>query len=199
MKTAGDRLKAARLDAGFRSIAEAARAFKSKGAHPQNWADHEAGRRKIEIKHARLYAAWLKRPLLWIMTGQNEEPATLIPFGGYVGAGEAVFTLGAQELEPIAAPPGAREGDLAFEIRGASMGDFLNGGVIIVRPVEDLSQVLYRKAVVDLRDGRRFFKQVVPGSRPGRHTLLSLTQAEPPIENVEVESAARFKVYIEPE
>lgn len=51
--TPGERLKAARLAAGYQTVAEAARAHK---IHPQNLADHEAGRRKIHAEQARLYA-----------------------------------------------------------------------------------------------------------------------------------------------
>lgn len=79
------------------------------------------------------------------------------------------------------------------------MGDFLDKGVIVCRPTYEISDALYRKAVIDLTDGRRFFKQIVPGTTAGRYTLLSLTNGEAPIENVEIESVARLKVYIEPE
>lgn len=187
------------MDAGFRSIASAARAFKARGAHPQNWRDHEAGLRPIQWKHAEQYGAWLKVGALYLLTGQREASATLIPVRGYVGAGAQVFPMGEQELEPIPAPPGARLGDVAFHIRGASMGDFRDGGIIVCRPVYDIADTLYRKAVVDLLDGRRFFKQIVPGTIAKHYTLLSLTNGEAPIENVMIEGAARLKVYIEPD
>lgn len=53
MVSAGDRLKEARLKAGYATVAEAARVLKM---HRQNWADHEAKRRQIREHNAKEYA-----------------------------------------------------------------------------------------------------------------------------------------------
>ena len=197
LDTPGDRLRAKRIEAGYRYASDAARAFK---AHPQNWADRESGRRKIELRHAERYARWLKSfTPWWLLTGQDNTVAPTISLVGYVGAGEMVHYLGAQEVEHIDAPPGSVPGDIAFRLRGKSMGDFVDGGIVIVRTLTDISAGLFKKCVVDLIDGRRYFKRIVPSKEPGRYTLLSLTEGEQPIEDVEIESAARLRVYIEPD
>lgn len=193
--TAAERLKKARLQAGFSSIAEAARVTK---LHKQNWADHEAGRRQIRETNARAYAKALKVSWVWLLTGHDGETGQKVPLVGYVGAGAQVYALGVQELDFIDAPPGADAEDIAFTIRGASMAPFREGGIILARPVSQITDVLYRLAVVDLDDGTRWFKQVLPSSEPGRYTLTSLTVGVDPMVNVRIVSAARFRIYIEP-
>lgn len=116
---------------------------------------------------------------------------------GKVGAGAAVIYFDDSAIEQIDAPIGAEEGDIAFEIQGESMLPlFLEGGIIVVRPVVDVDEVLRKRAVVKLKDGRRYFKTVIEGSRPGLFNLLSHNSE--PILNVAIESAARFKAYVEP-
>lgn len=196
MDSPGERLTwARRVHAGIKSIAEAARKFR---AHPQNWADHEANRRGISPQQALKYGRWLKVSAGWILTGQGAAERVTIRLMGYVGAGAQVFPFDAEQLDEIDAPVGAQEGDVAFIIRGVSMGSvFSEGGLIVVRPCAEVSECLYRLAIVDLDDGRRLFKQVTPGSKPGLHTLLS--QNDAPIVDVRVTAAARFRSYVEPD
>lgn len=196
MDSPGERLRWARqTHARIPSIAEAARKFR---LHPQNWADHESGRRGISPEHALAYARALRVNAGWILTGQGAAERITIRLMGYVGAGAQVFPFDADQLEEIEAPVGAQEGDLAFVIRGSSMAPlFLDGGLIVVRPTQDVSSALYKRAIVDLDDGRRLFKQIAPGSRPGLYTLLSHNDA--PITDVRITSLARFRSYVEPE
>ena len=191
----GRRLRKARLEAGFSSISAAAKRFK---LHKQNWADHEAGRRQMHEQHARAYAKALGVSWVYLLTGHTDADGARIPLVGYVGAGAQVHAFSAQELGTIEAPPGAELDDCAFEIRGASMGPFRDGGIILAKPVADITEVLYRLAVVDLEDGTRWFKQVMPSSVPGRFTLSSLTVGVDPMPDVRIVSAAKFRVYIEP-
>lgn len=202
MADAADRLREARLRAGFKTIAEAARRTKM---HRQNWADHEARRRQIKEHNARAYAKALNRAdaalnlsWIWLLTGHDAASGRKVPLKGYVGAGAQVHYFGAQDLDFIDAPPGSTDEDVAFEIRGASMPPFREGGTILARSVADISEVIGRLAVVDLDDGTRWFKQVMPSSAPGRFTLLSLGAGAEPILNVRIVSAARFHIYIEP-
>lgn len=195
MADAADRLREARLKAGYATVAEAARALKM---HRQNWADHEARRRQIREHNAKAYAKKLKISWVWLLTGQEAGSGRKVPLKGYVGAGAQVHAIGAQDLDSIDAPPGSDDDDIAFEIRGASMPPFRSGGYVLARPVVDISEVLGRLAVVDLDDGTRWFKQVAPSSEPGRHTLLSLLPGAEPMLNVRIVAAAKFHVYVEP-
>lgn len=190
-----DRLMQARLAAGYKTVAEAARATK---LHYQNWSDHEAGRRKIKEHNAKKYATKLKVSWIWLLTGHDAAARRTVPLAGYVGAGAQVHAIGAQELDFIDAPPGSSEDDVAFEIRGASMPPFREGGLILASPVDDIAEVLYRLAVVDLADGTRWFKQVTPSATPGRYTLLSLAAGANPMLDVDIVHAAKFHVYVEP-
>lgn len=84
MKDAHDRLRDARIAAGFSSIAEAAR---RKNLHKQNLADQEAGRRGIGAEHAQQYGrAFNVRPE-WLLFGVESDRLEL-PVVGYVGAGQ---------------------------------------------------------------------------------------------------------------
>lgn len=202
MPTPGDRLREVRQRAGFTTVAEAARATR---LHPQNWADHESGRRKIKEHNARDYARAINRvaPAInlswaWLLTGQDAAKSPTIPLLGYVGGGAQVFAFDSQEIDFIDAPAGADEDDVAFVLRGASMPPFRDGGYILAKPVSNVSDVLFRLAVVDLEDGTRWFKTVVPSTLEGCHTLVSLNAGVDPIRDVRIVRAAKFHVYVEP-
>lgn len=192
MSTPGDRLRQARLEAGFRTIAEAAR---TKRLHKQNLADHESGRRKISLQWAERYAKAFAKSPGWLLTGEGPARGRLAVMG-YVGAGAEVFPLEETAIMETDVPPGATDGDVAFLIRGDSQYPFLDGGLIVVRPVNAVHEVVNRLAVVDLDDGRRLFKQVTTGTLTGTFNLLSHNAA--PIIGVRVIRAAAFRVYVDP-
>jgi hypothetical protein len=194
--TPGERLKAAREAAGYASAAKAARALKM---HYQNWIDHEAGRRGIAEQHAREYGRKLGVSWVYLLTGHEPDKGRTVPLMGLIGAGAEIFPIDAESIDFIEAPPGSAEGDVAFIIRGASMSPFNDGGTIVARPTAVISEALYRLAAVELEDGRRFFKKVMPGTRHGHFTLASLLPGTAPITDVRIVSAAKFKVYVEPE
>lgn len=196
MESMGDRLRWARTKAGFKSIAEAARAYPR--VHKQNLADHEAGRRRISADIAEIYGRKFSVNPGWLLTGHGSPSGSKIRVMGYVGAGATINAYAVDQIDEIEAPPGASEGDVAFVIRGVSMPPFREGGMIIVKPVDNIEDALHRPAVVDLEDGRRFFKHLTRG-RNGLFTLLSFQGGEPPIEDVRVTAAAKFRVYVEPE
>lgn len=121
----------------------------------------------------------------------------ILPLMGYVGAGSRIYEASEDDVDFIEAPLGAEPGDCAFRIKGASMAPFSEGGLIVARPVGDMTQVLYRLAVVTLEDDRRFFKRVLPSSLPGHYTLARL-DGDTEVRDVRVKAAALFKVYVEP-
>lgn len=63
-------MRKARIDAGFKSIAEAAR---KKRFHKQNLADHEAGRRGISPDFARAYGKAFGIDPWWLLSGQAPD------------------------------------------------------------------------------------------------------------------------------
>jgi SOS-response transcriptional repressor LexA len=77
VKTAGERLRTAREEAGYSNAADAARAF---GFHPQNLRDHEADRRKISPAHAAAYAKAFRVDRDWLLFGG--EPSANTQIGG---------------------------------------------------------------------------------------------------------------------
>lgn len=196
MDTQGDRLRWGRIRAGHQTIADAARATRM---HPQNWADHEANRRGISPANAKAYQKHLKIDAGWLLTGQGSPDARTIPLMGYVGAGAVVYRYKSDEIEEITAPVGSEEGDVAFIIRGGSMSPFREGGVLIVKPVSNPADALYRLVVVDLADGRTLFKRLLPSAANGCFNLLSLTDPNDVISDVVVSACAKFRVYIDPE
>ena len=147
MATPGERLRQARLRAGHATVADAARATK---LHYQNWSDHESGRRKIREHNAKAYAKKLNISWVWLLTGHEGVTGRKVPLKGYVGGGSQVHATGAQDLEFIDSPPGAGDDDVAFELRGASMTPFRDGGMILATPVANISDVLGRLAVCRL-------------------------------------------------
>jgi len=185
-------LRQARIDAGFKTASEAARA---KRLHKQNLADHEAGRRKISLEWAERYARAFAKSPAWLLTGEG-TPRGRLAIMGYVGAGAQVFPLEEAEILEIEVPPGAQDSDVAFIIRGDSQYPFADGGVIVARPVSSVHDCLNRMAVVDLEDGRRLFKQLSAGATPDTFNLLSHNAA--PIMGVRVIRAAAFRVYVDP-
>lgn len=78
------------------------------------------------------------------------------------------------------------------------MPPFRDGGYVLAKPVENVADVLFRLAVVDLEDGTRWFKQIAPSQEAGKYTLVSLHAGTEPIRDVVITHAARFHVYVEP-
>lgn len=191
----GKRLKWAILELRrYASLAEFARRGRF---HPQNIVDHCADRRGISSENAIAYARVLKISSGWLLTGEGRPDRAMIPLMGEVGAGAQVFVFADEVIEEIDAPVGAEDGDVAFIIRGDSWAPVFNeGGLLVVRPVQDFNEALFKRAVVTLSDGSRWFKTLLPGQEPGTYTLQALSGALIP--NVRVTAAARLRAYIEP-
>lgn len=113
-----------------------------------------------------------------------------VPVEGYVGAGAAVFPIDDGAFEPIEPPFGTPEGAVAFVVRGDSMYPAYRAGTFIIAITEaDVRALLNTRAVVTLDDGRRYVKDVGPGSRAGLFTLFSHNAA--PIPDVRIIAGAR--------
>lgn len=114
---------------------------------------------------------------------------------GYAGAGAKAhfYSVDEQDLDEVPAPSGATERTRAIEIRGDSLGTAFNRWLAfyddVKRPVTD--DLIGRLCIVRLADGNTLIKTVRATKTPGRYRL---TSDEPPIENVEIEWAARVKM-----
>lgn len=78
------RLREARLKAGFRSMADAVRAF---DWPKETYKAHESGRNGFDTAQARQYGRRYKVSAAWLMTGteQADEPETMVPVAEVVG------------------------------------------------------------------------------------------------------------------
>lgn len=189
MDTIGERLRWARSKK-FKSAAAAARAHPR--MHEQNVRDHEADRRGLDADQVVIYAKKYGVPKAWLMWGDEGEPPRKINVLGYVGAGAEIFTfddhaMGAG-LEEIDAPPGSSEDAVAVIVRGDSQSPIYEDGDVLVYSRQlPPDEMIGRRSVVGLPDGRRFVKTILPGVE-GQFTLSSANAS--PMLNIPVEWAA---------
>jgi hypothetical protein len=205
-KTRGARLRLARQARGFKSASLAAQAM---GIPVSTYIAHEraeASGRDFGPDVARRYARRFGVTPEWLLTGWGHGPSDdpnaplpdrpldpTVPVLGYVGAGSTAhfYDLGQGELDEVPMPEGATESTVAVEIKGHSMGPFLNHWLVfydnVQRPVTD--DMIGELCIVGLNDGRVLLKQVQAGRTRGAYNLISAT--EKPIENVAIEWAAR--------
>lgn len=98
-ETAGDRLKKARLAAGFTSAMGAAKYFQWK---PSTYASHENGSAQIRPFWAELYGQAFRVPPRWILSGQDESAEVMPPKGTKMSSLARSPTT---NIFPIAPPP----------------------------------------------------------------------------------------------
>ena len=153
MGTRGERLKKARIDAGYRTAKDAADAL---GIPYPTYAAHENGSRLYESDVATVYARKFKVPMEWLLTGKGgtvtplaKSPLASVPIIGIVRAGawqdinagdESVY-----EVVP-AAPDAPAEWQYAFTVEGTSLDKIAQPGDILVC----LDAI---KSHVDIKDG----------------------------------------------
>lgn len=160
----------------------------------------ETGETQIKQGHLAPIAAALDIDADELLFDPNRRPVQII---GYVGAGAEVFPLdelprweGDHEVDcPRDLNPDDTE---ALIVEGDSMLPIEPRSVVFVtrsRPSTP-DDVLGKLCVVELADGRRLVKQVRRGYQKGRFNLISTNAA--PIEDVEIERAARVRAIIPP-
>lgn len=196
MMEPSDRLKQARLKAGYENAVDAARAY---GWGVSTYVSHENGTRGLKPRVADRYAKAFRVAAEWILfdkgkkAGQPAEPPKTVPLVGYVGAGaQAHFDNPGDLTEDVQAPEGASSETVAVEVRGESLGPLFDRWLVfyddVRRPVA-LDQI-NSLCVVGLRDGRILVKKVQRSkARKGLYHLLS--NEGPPILDVEIEWAAK--------
>lgn len=112
-----------------------------------------------------------------------------VPLSGFVGAAQAVYTFDEGGAGYVEAPPGASPTTEAAEVRGDSMLPLYEDGTLLYysrqMPPE---QMIGKRCIVRLEDGRVLVKSLRRGSERGLFTLVSLNA--PDIEDVAIAWAA---------
>ncbi len=198
--TRGERLRIAR-ERRFKSARLAAKAM---GIPVSTYGAHERaetpGGRDYGPDEAKRYGRRFRVSPEWLLTGRDypaddsEEPPTpKAPVVGYVGAGaEAhLYEVAQGDLDEVIPPRGSTEDTVAVEIRGDSLGSFLNRWLVFYDDVRQAvtPDLIGELCVVGLEDGRVLVKQVQRGRAEGLFNLLST--AEKPIVDVAIKWAAR--------
>jgi phage repressor protein C with HTH and peptisase S24 domain len=194
MGESNDRLKEARVRAGFGSARSAAIRY---GWTVSTYASHENGQTPVPIDAARAYAKAFKTSAAWILTGEGSSEGLYVPIVGYVGAGAEVHPFSDQgELDQGAWFDFANAATVGVRVRGDSMRGRADDGDLLYYderrnpPTPDMSGKL---CVVGLADGRVLVKQLFLG-RDGTYNLFS-TNADP-IMDAEIEWAARVTAIV---
>ena len=191
-----DRLRRARIEAGYGSAADAARAF---GWNVNTYSSNENGNAPFSKSAAVRYARAFRVELDWLVTGngQMRKASRGVPVVGHVGAGAVVFPLDDGILDTVEPPFATPENAVAVIVRGDSMlPAYRNGTYLILEPLADPRDAVRRRAVVTLEDGSRLVKEVEAGLSPGKFTLLSYNAR--PILDVVIVQAARVLGTVEP-
>ena len=205
--TRGERLRIAR-ERRFKSARAAGKAI---GIPVSTYGAHERaespGGRDYGPDEAKRYARRFGVTPEWLLTGRapgpDEQPfdpdapdvssAPKVRVVGYVGAGSAahLYDVAQGDLDEVAWPEGTPESTVAVEIRGNSLGPFLNCWLVfyddVRRPVTP--DLIGELCVVGLEDGRILVKQVQRGRAEGLFNLISST--EKPILDVAIQWAAK--------
>lgn len=130
------------------------------------------------------------------LDGPAMRPSNIAPLVGFVGAGAEVYAiddhLKGGGLEEIEAPFPVPLHTVCVAVRGDSMMPVYEDGDLIgySRAHGDPAQLLNRRCLVKLVDGRLFIKVLKRGSGPGLFTLSSFNA--PDIEDVALEWVAAF-------
>lgn len=122
----------------------------------------------------------------------SENPIT-VKVKGYVGAGSEAhyYRLADEDYEEVPAPDGATDQTVALEIKGTSWGPLMESWLVFYKDVHSpiSENLLGHTCVVGLADDRILIKKIIRDGHGG-YRLLS-NSSEPPIENAQIEWAAK--------
>lgn len=127
------------------------------------------------------------------ITGYEAPKEIQVPLKGRVGAGAEVFAIDDGGDESVPAPAHARPGTVAVEVSGESMFPaYEEGTLLYYSALLPPSDMVNRRAVVQLGDGRIFVKVLRAGSTPTTWTLQSLNPMFADMVDEVVEWAAKI-------
>ena len=194
MSDRSDRLRQARIDAGFERQRDV---FERFGDWNRNtYKSNENGNAPFSFEQAKAYAKAFAVRAEWLYDGTGAANGKALvdgyPLIGKVGAGgEGLYDddyaqgAAAGHIEPLPGMPVEAE-IIALETDGDSMAPLvLDGDLAFFGPIrKDVDQLLNKRVMARLEDGRKFFKILKRGSQPGHYTLRSLNPSTPDIEDV---------------
>lgn len=164
-ETMGDRLKAARIKAGYPSARQAA----IKNNWPvSTYAAHENGQNEFGPEDAERYAKALKTAAGWLLTAEGPAGgANRTKLLGEVGAGSIVYPFEDQAVEWVEVPPGAPVNAGAVRVKGSSMYPRYFPGELLffIRDGRPPIEFLNRECVIRLKDGGMLVKILRSGSK----------------------------------
>jgi DNA-binding XRE family transcriptional regulator len=197
-----DRLRQARIAAGFERASDAATRF---GWNENTYKSNENGNAPFSFRKARDYAEAFGVRAEWLYdetgpTQAGSEP--MVRIIGRVGAdteGTVMHTTGQEGFDTAPIPPGGTSAAVALEVVGHSMRVVAEDGSLIYfedqrnPPTPDM---LGYYCIVETEDGRVLFKRLLRGSAAGFYMLES--QVGPTIEDVRLRWAAEPTAIIPP-
>lgn len=196
MTTSNERLKKARIAAGFETAKAAADRFNWK---IETYRHHEngTGGREVSKRLAPDYAKKFKVRVDWLLYGQGEMRDTAkqeeIPIYGKAGARERVNLIESDDHEPIdtVTPLRAEDGYHAVIVEGSSMlPAYRDGDVLFFRMSEGIAAgALGRDCVVITDKDRVYVKRVIKGSAAGTYDLQSYAPGIDPLKDIKLKSA----------
>ncbi|WP_425314383.1 XRE family transcriptional regulator [Rhizobium daejeonense] len=186
---AAKRLEQARIARGFSDAKKATTFF---GWKYDTYAQHENGTRGL-TRAAKQYAKAFRVSEAWLLTGEGSGPGQPqeVPLKGKVGAGAEVYALDNGSDDTVEAPAGAAPSTVAVEVSGDSMFPAYEDRTLLyyskLLPPE---QMLNRRCVVQLANGKIFVKVLRKGSGGNLYTLQSLNPLYSDITDQQVDWAA---------
>lgn len=208
MQERHDRLRQARIEAGFTTQAAAVRRF---GWNPNTYKSNENGNAPFSFDQAQTYAKAYKVRPEWLYSGAGpvRGDADFVQIIGRVGAdteGRVLRTHAQAANDMAPRPTGGTSKSVALEVDGHSMRGFADDGALVyfedqhTPPTEDMVgevvvlQVAGGEHEVD--DGDVLVKRLLRGSRDGYYDLESIVG--PTLRDVQVRWAAEIIQIIPP-
>jgi phage repressor protein C with HTH and peptisase S24 domain len=189
-----DRLKEARIKAGFETATDAAEAF---GWKPPTYMAHENGSRGVPRQKLETYARAFKVPLLWLLTGQGpQETPNYAGIIGKIGAGAEIIPVdGAMDLGRIELPGAFKTKNelVGFEVMGDSQYPVIRDGDVVFAgaATREPESLVGKECVVQIHDGPALVKTIEKGSEPGLFTLISANAL--PMRDVQLDWARKVE------
>lgn len=196
MGDSNDRLREARIKAGFKSARSAALRH---GWVPSTYSSHENGQTAVPKDDAETYSRAFGVAPEWILynrggskAARREKPAQ-VDLIGFVSAGRTSFAP-AGKLGRVDAPDGSGPSTVAVEIRGDSLGPAFDNWLVFyddVRrgPTDDL---IGKLCVVGTEAGDILIKKLQRSKTKGLFHLVS-NSGETTMTDIAVEWAAKVK------
>lgn len=184
-----DRLRRARIKAGYPSARSAALKFKW---GVSTYAAHENGQNDFDPETAEEYGRAFKTSAAYLLTGQiDTAPIYTAEVMGLIGAGAEIMPemeqVPPEGLYPIDADVPLPEGAIGFQVEGDSMWPRYDDGDVVICRQDGVAPENIpdgEEAAVRTEDGHRYLKRLVRTPTPGLYTLES--HNAPPIRNVRI-------------